>query len=169
MHEILGGPVLDSQGRQYRQLGAPSYAQYLERASALKENSLDPFLPQKYDPERRHEGEGERGHWVPLNDINRTPSTFLQCFTVNKWSRMQWKFREHPYNQQAWLGGALNPYQIEQLSMCLNGILRHYGCTSGTMLGCDSGGWFKFDGLIEQFSNPFEDMNGEYVHWYEKF
>jgi hypothetical protein len=58
---------------------------------------------------------------------------------------------------------------IKSLSYCLNSVLRHYGCTAGGVLACDSGGWYKFDDLIQQFDNPYVDENGNHLYWYKAF
>ena len=58
---------------------------------------------------------------------------------------------------------------IKNLSYCLCSLLRHYGYTAGGALSCDSGGWYKFDDVIQEFTNPYKDREGNHLEWYKTF
>jgi hypothetical protein len=141
LHEAFGTKAVDSQGRQFYHVGADTYKEYLDRAKEMSDDIVDNGIPQLGEDEECYLGEGDEGHWVPLNP-GRTEGTVLECCSVTACNASLWKFQDPPFNYMSWYAGDITRRHLSKLSYCLSRGCRHYGCTFGTMLGCDSGGWF---------------------------
>jgi len=83
----------------------------------------------------RYDGEGKIGHWVALNEsdegIGRDPQTLLEVHTVTNWNLASWKFADSMFRNWATGWYRWSPHDYHPMSLWLNKVLRHLGCTEG--------------------------------------